>query len=601
MDKNTYKFIEKQTNNPIIERRTCLRTGEEFAVYQSDIDLLDRISPTIGGEKISFPLPTLSPESRLRRMMMFRNERTLYKRKCDKTWNTIISLYPQQYEGKIYSPNERWSDNRDPLAFGKDYTPWKFYEDLKDLFTQVPFLNMFAFNNENSDYTNGSEGNKNCYMIFASDHNEDCYYSYSILKCKSVVDCYGCKWCENSYQAIDSIDSMKVIYSQNIENSFNVIFSYNIQNCKNTFLCTDLKDKEYYFMNQYVWKERRENEIEPMIQNIFKNREESVYAKKLEDMKKSSIVKNMNIINTENGIWDLISNSKNIRYSFEAHDTEDINGVINTNNCKDIMWWYVVVDWSQKVHEWVWCAANYATSTVRNSRTPVKNTHFSNFIMNSQNMFGVVSCRNKEYCILNKQYSKEDREKTAKQIAKELQDNGKRGEFFDPEFSPFPYNDTVAMEYYPVTADQLTILEPEKFISNAILDLGWEQKIKIKWRTQENEINIPENIQTIKKTELPSNIKQIEDDIISKAIICEVTERPFRISMQELHFYRKNGLPIPTKHPDLRHKERLQKRPGRDLYIRRCNKCNQEMLSTYKQDSTSKVYCETCYNQEKYS
>gem|GEM_PF-1140765 len=86
-------------------------------------------------------------------------------------------------------------------------------------------------------------------------------------------------------------------------------------------------------------------------------------------------------------------------------------------------------------------------------------------------MFGVVSCRNQEYCILNKKYTKEDREKTAKQIARELQEQGKRGEFFDPEFSPFPYNDTVAMEYYPVTPEQLNILEPEKFISNAILDL----------------------------------------------------------------------------------------------------------------------------------
>ena len=601
MTKQLYQFIADQTNDPIIERRTCTRTGEEFAIYQSDIDLLDRVSPTIGWEKFNLPLPKLSPTSRLRRMMMFRNERTLYKRKCSKTGKSIVALYPEEYQGKVYSPDERWSDDWDPLAFAKDYTPWKFYEDLKDLFKQVPFLNMFAFNNENSDYTNGSEGNRNCYMIFASDHNENCYYSYSIFECKNVIDAYGCKWTENSYQVIDTINSMKIMYSQKVEDSFNVAFSHNIKSCKNIFLCTDLKDKEYYYMNKFVGKEKRENDIAPMIKNIFKDKKVAEFEEKLDRMKENSIVQNMNIINSENSFGDLINNSKNATNSFEVHDTEDIKGVINANNCKDIMWGYVVVDGSQKVHEWVGCAANYSTATVRNSWTPVKNTYFSNFIMGTQNMFGVVSCRNKEYCILNKQYTKEEREKTAKQIVKELQDQNKRGEFFDPEFSPFPYNDTVAMEYYPITPEQLTILEPEKFISDAILDLGWEEKIKIKWRTRNNEINIPSEITTVKAEELAGDIEKIDDDIIHKAIICETSGRPFRISSAELRFYRTNGLNIPTKHPDIRHIERLSKRPWRELSIRTCDKCGQEMISIYKQDVNFQVYCQECYNKETYA
>ena len=601
MDKSSYQLISQQTNDPIIERRICSRTGEEFPIFQSDVDLLEKISPVIGGEKFSLPLPTLSPESRLRRMMMFRNERTLYKRKCSKTQKAIVVLYPEEYEGKVYSPDERWSDNRDPLSFAKEYIPWRFYSDLKDLFREAPFLNMFAFNNENSDYTNGSEGNKNCYMIFASDHNQDCCYAYSIFECKNVIDAYGCKWTENSYQVIDTINSMKISYSEKIEDSFNVLFSHNIKSCKNIFLCVDLKDKEYFYMNEFVGKERRETEIAPMIKNIFKNKNIAEYEAKLDKLKETSIVQNMNIINSENSIGDLINNSKNAINSFEVHSTEDIKGVINANNCKDIVGGYVIVDGSQKVHEWVGCAANYSTATVRNSWTPVKNTYFSNFIMNTQNMFGVVSCRNQEYCILNKKYTKEDREKTAKQIAKELQEQGKRGEFFDPEFSPFPYNDTVAMEYYPVTPEQLTIFEPEKFISNAILDLWWREKIKIKWRTKNNEINIPTGIITIKGSELVGDIDKIEDDIIHKAIICDVSGRPFRISNAELNFYRKNWFNIPTKHPDIRHGERLKKRPWRKLYTRNCDKCDQEMISVYQQNVDFPVYCQTCYNKETYA
>jgi hypothetical protein len=47
------------------------------------------------------------------------------------------------------------------------------------------------------------------------------------------------------------------------------------------------------------------------------------------------------------------------------------------------------------------------------------------------------------------------------------------------------------------------------------------------------------------------------------AIKCEVSEKPFRIIKQELEFYRKHNLPIPKKHPDIRHLERMKLRNPR--------------------------------------
>ena len=93
MDKKVYEFISKQTSDPIVERRTCKRTGEEFAIYQGDIDLLHKISPNIGNTKFELPLPTLSPSARMRRRMMFRNERGLYHRTSFLSGKKIISLY----------------------------------------------------------------------------------------------------------------------------------------------------------------------------------------------------------------------------------------------------------------------------------------------------------------------------------------------------------------------------------------------------------------------------------------------------------------------------------------------------------------------------
>lgn len=80
-------------------------------------------------------------------------------------------------------------------------------------------------------------------------------------------------------------------------------------------------------------------------------------------------------------------------------------------------------------------------------------------------------------------------------------------------------------------------------------------------------------METINGKELSNNVHDMSDNIINKAIICEVSGRPFRIVKPELEFYRTHGIPLPTKHPDIRHEERLAKRAGRELYLRICDKC----------------------------
>ncbi|USN57470.1 MAG: hypothetical protein H6766_03385 [Candidatus Peribacteria bacterium] len=64
--------------------------------------------------------------------------------------------------------------------------------------------------------------------------------------------------------------------------------------------------------------------------------------------------------------------------------------------------------------------------------------------------FGCDGLRNKEYCIFNQQYTKEEYNELAPKIIDHMKQTGERGEFFHPSLSPFGYNETVANEYYPV-------------------------------------------------------------------------------------------------------------------------------------------------------
>ena len=83
---------------------------------------------------------------------------------------------------------------------------------------------------------------------------------------------------------------------------------------------------------------------------------------------------------------------------------------------------------------------------------------------------------------------------------------------------------------------------------------------------EDYEAPFPKVEKIIPANALPNNIKDIPDDILNRAIECEVSKKPFRIIPQELKFYRKHNLPIPRRHPDIRHGDRIALRNERKLY-----------------------------------
>src|SRR3989304_10612746 len=74
-----------------------------FQVTDADRAFYDRVSPMIGGRKMSIPEPSLCPECRQQRRISYRNERKLYKRNCDLTVKPIISMYSAEKPFPVYN------------------------------------------------------------------------------------------------------------------------------------------------------------------------------------------------------------------------------------------------------------------------------------------------------------------------------------------------------------------------------------------------------------------------------------------------------------------------------------------------------------------
>nr|MDD3720594.1 hypothetical protein [Candidatus Gracilibacteria bacterium] len=91
-----------------------------------------------------------------------------------------------------------------------------------------------------------------------------------------------------------------------------------------------------------------------------------------------------------------------------------------------------------------------------------------------------------------------------------------------------------------------------------------------------------------------------ENEKVVEIKTCRHCYNQFEITDKNLEFYRKHNLPIPKKHPDQRHLDRISLRNPRKLFDMRCEKCGKDIKTTYSPDRSEIVYCETCYNTEIY-
>ena len=195
-------------------------------------------------------------------------------------------------------------------------------------------------------------------------------------------------------------------------------------------------------------------------------------------------------------------------------------------------------------------------------------------------------------------------------------------EFFPVELSPFAYNETVAQEYYPMTKEEcINTYSKWLFDDNVFADMrliaslrqNQNQSISKGWKWKDQENQIPDIEKIIPADKLPTNIKDIPDDILNWAVRCKASNKPFRIIPQELQFYRSYNIPIPHLHPDERHKNRMKLRNPRKLYDRKCDKCKKNIQTTYFPNNSTVwsseeplgywreiVYCESCYLEDLY-
>ena len=451
-------------------------------------------------------------------------------------------------------------------------------------------------NNHNCEYANWLDYSKNCYLVFGGGYDENVSYANRPFYTKDSMDIYFCNKVEFCYENVNCQNSYKLSFGENCNNCVDSCLMYDCKNCSDCFGCVGLRNKQHCIFNVEYSKEEYEQKIKELNQGSSKSLENA--KKTFEKLKLTYPRKFANVINVQNTTGDFILDAKNCQYIFDCADGKNENskfGFWVGAGMKDMYDGVACGVRGELLYESVSTAVAVARVYFSIQIRESQDIYYSIDCHNSSNLFGCVALRNKKYCILNNQYTKEEYEKLVPEIIKQMNEMPYRdakgrtfmyGEFFPLPISPFCYNETIAQEYFPINKEQALAQ-----------GYGWKDMEERNYKLE------------IKSADIPDDIKDVKDEIVGKVIECEhkgdcneqCTEA-FKITTEELIFHRRMNVPLPHVCPNCRHYQRLKQRNPLNLWHRKCMResCPNEFETTYAPERPEIIYCEKCYQQEVY-
>ncbi len=554
------------------------------------------------------PPPTFCFDCRLQRRLVFRNERGLYKAFCDNCGQKTPSVVPNSTGKKVYCNSCFVSDTWDARDYGASYDfAVPFFEQFKKLLHVVPVRALTTSSGTlvDCDYCNTSSHLKNCYLVHGSDNSEDSMYSTELFRGSrncidsmqmiGVTNAYGCMKCERSNN---------IRFSMDCKDSYDLLYCKNLSGCSDCLGSANLKNKKYCLWNVQLSKEEYFQKLAEYDLGSYKVHKEIL--EKAAKHFQNFPVKYMNGHTNSDVSGDSIFQSKNCKYSFIVSGGENCTYCYNlvVTSTTDSMDYS---DWGAKasrIYESQSCGANiqdlkFCFFVTKNSMACEYSAHCSN----CQYLFGCVGLRNKEYCIFNVQYTKEDYAVEVEKIKRHMEDMPYRdnvgniyryGEFFPAELSLYFYNDTTAQNVYTLTKSEA---EVKGFL--------WSEKKE----------NISHDTDIYLSSALPDTLCGEVEDFIEVPISCAHTKLSethpyclgeYLITKREYSWYREGNFPLPRACYNCRYFERLaQSMLPPKLWTRTCTcdqtghdhsaVCPNKIETAYAPERSERVYCESCY------
>lgn len=556
------------------ETKSCQNCRKDFTLTPDDFSFF---------KMMEVDPPGLCPDCGLGRMMALRNERTLYKGICAKCSKSTLSLYAPGSPYIVYCHDCWWADSWDPGAYAMEYDQGRpLFDQVLELRAKVPREALIIVNSPGCDFGNNIRDSKNCYFCFLMSFGEDVYYSMWVVDAKNCIDnrrmLDGCQLVAHS---INISRCYRSTYLQDSSDCNDCHFSFDLRGCNNCIFSYNLRNKSYCINNEQFSKEEYERRAKEILNGSYTNLQQSL--KKYEEVKQKALRRYAVTLRCTEVVGNYLNGCNECNWIFDGVNDEDCRYVASILNAKNVLYSYSVGTQPSENHYGCCVMKGGMNNKFSFNLLLSARCVLSDSLLNSSDCLGCVGLKNKQYCILNKQYSKEEYDRIYKQIAAK----GELRDFPPKEFSTFAYNETAANDYQP---------------------LSREQALKQGYRWQDD-FQMTTDRETIKPENIPDLIADIQDDFTKEVLACMKCRRNYRVTQQEIGYYRILKLPVPRECPQCRFNYRQKQLLPFKLWKRQCmckrehsshqgGVCSNEFETAYAPDRPEIVYCEQCYQQE---
>lgn len=514
----------------------------------------------------------LCPRCRRMSRLSYSNYRNLFRRTCDKSSLPALSIYSPDRPFPVYLQSEWSSDHWNAKDYGRDYDLSKsFFKQYESLQRSVPRSALLVINCENCDYNNRLWNSKNSFYCFDNTACNESLYIHGTYTATNSMEVWWTSNAELCYDIFSAYGLYHCFFCQNCASSNDLYFCQHCRNCHDCFGCYGLEHKCFCVFNRQV----TETEYRAFLDAANLGSAASVSEWKRKTKEAHALLPHQATISDtfcEDCTGDNVFRSKHCSDCFYVADCQDCSEHLECArnvDCSELEFSYDCTACTNSV-----CATTCHNSTALSNCDNCSDCAYSQDCLNCKNCLGCVGMSRSEYCILNKEYSPHEYRKLRDSIEATMRMNKEWGEFFPIGQSDFGYNQSNAMWIFPMSRDEAI-------------------RVGAVWSDYQSPP--PQAKRTIDAEELPDHIQDVTDDILTTAIRCERSGRLFRIQPEELRFYRREGLPIPRRHPDERYLDLLAFRNPFELWQRECSACKSVIPSSYSPDRLEPIMCTECW------
>ncbi|MFA5791535.1 MAG: hypothetical protein WC884_00675 [Candidatus Paceibacterota bacterium] len=550
------------TKNQII--KNCVDCKNEFKIDPGDLDLY---------EKIGLKVPGQCFFCRIKQYSAFWPFGKFRKKVSDLSGEGLITILPNNPRYPIYKSHEWWSDDWDAMSFGQDYDSSRsFFEQLKELQEKVPRPHQTGKNNFNCDWCDDVWHSKNCYLSRSIFKCENISYGYRVIDSKDSFDIAFSFNVQNSYECLECHDSFNLNFSENSRDCIDSYFLFDCRNCQSCFMCYNLRNKNYCIRNKQYGKSEYEEQLKRIKFNSFENIE--IFKKEFDNSLKNEAVHRENFnLKTTNSVGNYMTNCDKCVNIFAYENSQNCRNQVRglgNKDCIDGMGIFGAVEVSGNNS----CVLD-SYGVKHSSWSRGRYSEYLDICDEVEYCFACIGLRKKKYCILNKQYTKEEYENLKSRIISDMEKRGEYGKFLPYNMGLCEYNLSTAILYFP--------------------DVKKDEIIKHGGYWSEEDLSSQNGISSLK---LPDSIMDTEKSVSLQALICPESHSRFNISLAEYEFHKRKNFSLPRIHFDLRMLKKSRKTAVLKGYPYKCFYCKKDIEAYYPYEwGYEKIACEECYKQ----